>query len=272
MDTLNPNETVKPQGTESASPVEAADDVLLVRMWPKTPVLYPVAVLALLFSIFGHFWGSSPHLNRLKEITAVTASAPADQTKVMSEVNNLVSGYKTDRILGAIFLLVLAFSLFTLCVDFEVRWALITFSSALVVLLFLYILNERWGFLPGFLQRLARLTPIASPQFYMGFFIIWVILMGISLAIVRFHYVKIESNEVLVIGGIMERQQRYPTMGMKFDKDVQDVIEYYLPFVRSGRLILTFHEGGTIVIDNVIEIEKVIARLDKITGILNVNR
>jgi len=272
MDTqnsINPNVNVSAQDTKTEN---LEGEVLIIRMWPKTPMLYPMAVLALIFSFIGHSCGTSRHLAKMKATDAAAITTTVDATQNAAEIKELMSGYTVDRILGTIFLIVFAFSLFTLCVDFEVRWALISFSGTLVFLLFIYILNERLGFMPHFIQRLTRLTPIASPQFYMGIFIIWGILMLISLSIVRFHYIKIESNEVIVIGGLMERQQRYPTLGMKFDKDIQDVIEYYLPLVRSGRLILNFHEGGTVVIENVIQIEKVIKKLDVISSVLNVSR
>ena len=95
--------------------------------------------------------------------------------------------------------------------------------------------------------------------------------MILTLGVVRFHYVKIESNEVIVVGGLLERQQRYPTLRMHYSKDVSDVLEYYLPFVRSGRLILKFHDSqDLVVIDNVRNIDTVIKQLDKITGVMKV--
>ncbi len=153
----------------------------------------------------------------------------------------------------------------------EVRWALVLFSSIVVVLLLLYILNMQFNFIPNILPHIFALSPMATPQFYAGFFVIWVILMIISLGVVQFHYVKIESNEVIVVGGLLERQQRYSTIRMQYVRDIQDVIEYYLPFVNSGRLVLIFpDQRDSVVIDNVLNIDKVTDQLDKLSGVMHV--
>ncbi len=320
------SQTSAPESTQPAGqpiPPEEVPDKIIIRMWPKTPLLYPVAVFALICGIVGYLWGASPHIAYLARqadagVEMKAGSTPSENadtsekpnvgespenataTEDMSEekkaattpestsgkeqgaaaidpeilqkrVDKIISGHSVDRVFGILFIFLFAFSLFTLCVDLEIRWALIIFSAVIVVLLILYIINEQIDFLPGVLEKLVSMSPTASPQFYFSIFVIWGILILISLAIVRFHYVKIESNEVMVVGGLLERQQRYPTIRMKYTKDVQDVIEYYMPLVRSGRLILHFpDQNDSVVIDNVIQIEKVIEELDKISGVMQV--
>lgn len=281
-------ESVKEPPKEAPKEPEIPETIL-IRMWPKTPVLYPMAILALLFGLIGLFAGSSPHiraLNKMYHPTAQvqttqseqTASTPAasstmiDQAQLVEQADKLAKGLFLDRLMGLIFLFVFAFSLFTLSVDLEVRWALVTFASAMIVLLLLILVNQQYEFLPGVLSTIASLSPMASPQFYFAIFTIWAILMGISFAVVRFHYVRIESNEVIVVGGLLERQQRFPTMRMRYTRDIQDVFEYYLPLVNSGRLILSFGEGNeSVVIDNVINIDKITKQLDIISSVLHVS-
>ena len=54
---------------------------------------------------------------------------------------------------------------------------------------------------------------------------------------------------------------------MRYTKEIHDVMEYYLPFVRSGRLIFSFPEQNeAVIIDNVINIKKVTKQLDEIVG------
>lgn len=259
-------------------------ETILIRMWPKTPVLYPMALLALLFGLIGLFAGSSPHIHKLNKMyhpTVQVQVAPTEQTEsnsatvnqadIVDQADRLTKGLFLDRMMGLIFLFVLAFSLFTLSVDLEVRWALVTFASSMIVLLLLILINQQYEFLPGVLSTIASLSPMASPQFYFAIFAIWAILMAISFAVVRFHYVRIESNEVIVVGGLLERQQRFPTMRMRYTRDIQDVFEYYLPFVRSGRLILSFAEQNeSVVIDNVLNIDKITEQLDLISSVLHV--
>ncbi len=294
------NETQKTNETVNDTPTQETPkepEVIIIRMWPKTPVLYPMAILALIFSLIGLFAGSTPHIRALNKIykpavqeqlasvEASTASAdipssttidtsvpaPLDTAQIEDQSRRLIDGLFLDKLMGGIFLLVFAFSLFTLSVDLEVRWALFTFASILVVILLLVLINQRYEFLPGVISTIISLSPMANPQFYFAIFLIWVILMAISFGIIRFHYVTIESNEVIVVGGLLERQQRFPTMRMRYTRDIQDVFEYYLPFVRSGRLILSFAEQSeAVVIDNVLNIDKVTEQLDKVSGVLHV--
>jgi len=301
----NPNQET-PQSTpqaaqENQQPQQKEEeyiDKIIIPMWPKTPVLYPVAIFALICSIVGMFGGMSPKLNQLKikyaenteqvqqtnenqtqteqnqtptEENQASAQGDNGEGNVEAIAQSLVSAMVVDRILGTIFLILLAFTLFTLCLDMEVRWALVLFTSVIIVLLLIYILNMQFDFLPDILPRIFALSPMATPQFYAGFFLIWFILMLISLVVVQFHYVKIESNEVIVVGGLLERQQRYPTIRMQYVRDIQDVIEYYLPFVNSGRLVLIFPEQrDSVVIDNVLQIDKVTDQLDKLSGVMHV--
>jgi hypothetical protein len=83
--------------------------------------------------------------------------------------------------------------------------------------------------------------------------------------------VKIESNEVVMVGGVLDKRKRYSSMRMQYTKEVCDVFEYYLPFVRSGRLILRFpQEAEPVILDHVMQIDDVVRRLDHITASLQV--
>lgn len=301
------NNPVTPPASKNTSK-ESLPDSIMIRMWPKTPVLYPMAILALLFGIIGLFAGSTPHIRKLNQIyhptvhvqtaqeesmnvsqeettsseaasteATSTEAAPeeeasavvVDEAAVLKQAEQLAKGLTLDRIMGTIFLLVFAFSLFTLSVDMEVRWALLTFACVIIAMLALILLNQQYEFLPGIFSTILSLSPMANPHFYFAIFIIWVVLMIVSIGIVRFHYVRIESNEVVVVGGLLERQQRFPTMRMRYTRDIQDVFEYYMPFVRSGRLILSFAEQNeAVVIDNVLNIDKVTKELDQISGVM----
>jgi len=286
MDTPTPQEQpsdqTQPQTPDPSSKKEEILDKVVIYMWPKTPVLYPMALFALICCLVGTSAGMSPHLYQLKQHYIESA-----QTETVSEANeesentgslnvaetsqSMINAMMVDRILGGIFLLLFAFTLFTLCLDLEVRWALVLFCVAIILIMGLYILDLSYHFLPNLVPQLFELSPMATPQFYGAVFLIWVVLMIVSLGVVRFHYVKVESNEVIVIGGLLEREQRFSTFRMHYVKDIQDVFEYYLPFVNSGRLILTFPEQReSVVIDNVMQIEKVTDQLDKISGVMQV--
>jgi hypothetical protein len=267
-----------PAETETA---DRARKTLTIYMWPKTPMLWPVAFVALVCAIVGYTVGASAHTDELRQVTGITdtldrepAGPPAGVTKeqIQAESAKVYAGLRIDRVFGFIFLVTFGFCMFALCIDTEIRWALMAFLGIGLLVTILILIDERVKFLPGFFHSLLTLTPSASPQFYMGIAFVWALLMLISLVTIRFHYVKIESNEVFVVGGLLEGQKRFPTIQMKYQKDVSDVIEYYMPFIHSGRLILSFPAmEDRIILDNVLNIDKVIEQLNVLSSDLRVD-
>lgn len=294
-----------------AEPVKSSSKgnrTVIIRMWPKTPVLYPMALVALICCLVAHFAGSSdlsdypfatdaPAAEVEGEVPVVDPEVPpgTEPAASVSQEANILAAQadaadaepaagadtalpadsaseelkkkRVDRTLAVIFLLVLFFSLFAICVDLDVRWAIIYVSAIVILGLLLWILDITVGIFPKILPVLDHVTPMANAQLYLGVFLVWVLLMAISFFITRFHYVKVEAKEVMVVGGMLERQQRYDTMRMRYTKEIHDVMEYYLPFVRSGRLIFSFPEQNeAVIIDNVINIKKVTKQLDEIVG------
>ncbi len=235
-----------------------------------------MATMALICAIVGYTVGASAHTAKLREVTGISETlAPVEggppegvtKEQIQEASAKLYAGLRIDRVMGFIFLVFFAFCMFALCIDTEIRWALMAFLGIGLLITIVLLVDERTKFLPGFFRSLLTLTPSASPQFYLAIFFIWLVLMLISLVTIRFHYVRIEENEVFVVGGLLEGQKRFPTFQMKYQKDVSDVIEYYLPFVHSGRLILSFPSlDDRIVLDNVLHIDKVIEQLNELSS------
>lgn len=255
-----------------------------------------MALVALVCALVAHFAGSSQLSDypfEIKGTTAITAPAgdtappglPAGASNVTpgdasvlaaqapvadadaSDESQQIAKKRVDRTLAVIFLIVTFFSLFAICVDMDARWAMIYVSGIVIFFLVMWIINISTGFMPRILEVLDHITPMANSQFYLGVFLVWCALFFISILVTRFHYVRIEANEVIVVGGMLERQQRYSTMRMRYTKEIHDVMEYYLPFVRSGRLIISFPEQSeAVIIDNVLNIRKVTAKLDRMVS------
>ena len=272
-----------------------ADDgkVIIIRLWPKTPVLYPMAILALICGIVSQIFGVPVELtdagNAAPPPAAVepgsepappaeapdsntepgAAPAPAGEDAVAplafaKDVDRSQSGL-VNTILAVVFLIMSAFSLFVVCIDFEVRWSLLIFVVCMLVLMGA-LLADKMGYisLPDALAIFSNFTLYATPLFYYCVFAIWILLMIVSATIARLHYVRVEHNEVVVVSGILEQQKRMSTFRMHYTKEIQDVFEYYLPFVRSGRLIFTFpNEEQPLIMDNVIGLNRVLKRLDR---------
>ena len=278
-----------PLPAASTPPEERHRHSLIVRMWPNVPILYPMAIAALLCGIFSLMWGVDKELHRLSKAPTVTQGAvepgkamqtekdgpwivfDGDKVLVTANPEKIANDLQAEQVIALIFLAAFTYTLIVVCTDIVLTWALLGLLSVVVLALVMFIVNIYHPFLSGFFNFLERFTPVANAQFYFAIFIIWGLLMLGSIVYSRFHYVKIESNEVVLVGGILDKRKRYSSMRMQYTKEICDVFEYYLPFVRSGRLILRFpQEAEPVIIDHVMNIDKVIVQLDHITTILQV--
>lgn len=191
----------------------------------------------------------------------------------VEEVQPSPMGIKVDRsnselintILALVFLFMFGFSLFVVCIDFEVRWSLLSFVLLLMLVMGVLVADRMEIIeLPSALSVLSQFTLFATPLFYYSVFLIWLLLMLVSAVIARLHYVKIEHNEVVEFGGVMEKQKRMSTFRMHWTKEIKDVFEYWLPFVRSGTLIFNFpNEEKPLILNNVMHINRVLKQLDE---------
>ena len=282
------------------------DDVIIIRLWPKTPLLYPMAIMALICGIAGLIFGTPQELvdnylednpaaqstnegieaKEAKETTGedseeavpevekaepevegaddvVAPLAVASESKPVKKPVGIAD--KIHTIMAILFLATFAFSLFVVCIDFEVRWSMLGFALIMIIILAIFG-ADRLGYiqLPNAFSVLSKFTLFATELFYFSVFLIWLVLMLVSAVIARLHYVKIEHNEVIEYGGVMESQKRMSTMRMHWTKEIKDVCEYWLPFVRSGTLVFTFpNEEKPLILNNVLHINKVLKKLDK---------
>lgn len=280
-------------------------DAIIIRLWPKTPILYPMAFLALICGIVGEFLEvpaelisqTSAQVENIQPDTAAepvseepaaqpeleTTTQPATETDdaaatpsttpmevvggPVEEATNIERRSRDgliSTILAMLFLAMFAFSLFVVCIDFEVRWSMLGFVLLLGLIMSILVLDKLGHItLPSAISVLNRFTLFATPLFYYCVFVIWLLLMIVSAVIARLHYVKIEHNEVVEYGGVMETQKRMSTFRMHWSKEIKDVFEYWLPFVRSGTLIFSFpNEEKPLILNNVININRVLKKLD----------
>jgi hypothetical protein len=231
--------STEPESTASLparekEPPKPLSKVLIIRLWPKTPLLYPLALVSLIMGI-------------------LTSSAELDT--------------HISQVCGVIFLGVFFFSLFVLTIDVGLTWALLGVAGFVIVGLTGFIINIYHPFLRDLLPFLESFDPEANASFYFTVFFVWLLLMAVAYFHSRFHYVRIEPNEVMVVGGVLDKRKRFPTMGLRYTKEVVDVFEHYLPLVNSGRLVLRFsQEEEPLVLDHVIAIDKAIRHMEEITG------
>ncbi len=252
---------------------------ITIRVWPTIPILYPMAIAALICGIFSMLFGIDDELKRLSHPPAaqtvtqvdgtVSSAAP---TVAQVEYSKMAEKLKIEQVIALIFLAAFTYTMVVVCTDIILTWALLGVAVAVILGMGLFILNIYYQFLGGFFNFLGGFIPIANAHFYFAIFVVWVILMIAAIIYARFHYVKIESNEVIVVGGVLDKRRRFSTMRLTYTKEVFDVFEYYLPFVRSGRLILRFQgETEPIVIDHVMNLDAVVKKLDHVTATMQVS-
>lgn len=263
---------------------------LVIRVWPNVPILYPMAIAALLCGIFSLFFGLDKELSRLSTAPQVSQQQAAAETTtqiknqdgtwtvidgknilVTADPVKIASKIQAEQVIALIFLAAFTYTLIVVCTDIVLTWALLGLFTGVILALLMFIINIYHPFLPGLFDFIGKFSPVANAQFYFAIFLIWGVLMIGGIIYSRFHYVKIESNEVVLVGGVLDKRKRLSSMRMQYTKEICDVFEYYLPFVRSGRLILRFpQESEPVIIDHVMNVDKVIAKLDHVTATLQV--
>src|SRR4051812_38074781 len=93
--------------------------------------------------------------------------------------------------------------------------------------------------------------------------------LGIVYATRYLDYWQILPNEILHHHGPMSDLERFPTMNLKFDKEIPDVLEF--AFLGAGRLVLhVTEERKAIVLDNVLFINSVEAALKNLMSRMEV--
>ncbi len=96
---------------------------------------------------------------------------------------------------------------------------------------------------------------MANAAFYFVFGTILLMMYGIIFVTRWLDYWEFLPNEILHHHGPWSDLERFPTMNLKFDKEIPDIFEHFL--FGSGRLI--FHvqnEAKSIVLDNVMHINR----------------
>jgi hypothetical protein len=97
----------------------------------------------------------------------------------------------------------------------------------------------------------ASIYAFANAGFYLVYFLI---VLGILLIvyITRWlDYWEVMPNEILHHHGPLSDLERFPTMNLKFDKEITDVLEYAM--LGAGRLVLHVpNETKALVLDNVL--------------------
>jgi hypothetical protein len=229
-----------------------------IFMWPKVIFLYPTAIVSLICAL-----GMTIINDRTHDPTK-SLKAAVDH-KHLSQVHDTVSDEpatamdKVDRfrtpqnLLAMLFLGMFAFNLLVMALDFP-RFSLVAVILAILFGLF-FILWLGSYFQLDLLKPIhaifSSIYAVANKGFYLMVFVTLMLVFAVIYVTRWLDYWEVLPNEILHHHGPLSDLERYPTMNLKFDKEIPDVLEWVL--LGAGRLVLHVpNVAKALVLDNVL--------------------
>ena len=245
-------------------------------MWPKVIYIFPSAIVALICSV-GMFSLQNKSYDPTKTEPGVVVTENGTPESVAAVQDKTAHMTKQERfrtpqnLLGVLFLTVLAFNLIVMSLDFP-RFELVGVILAVLFTLFFVL----WV---GAYFEVDVMKPINKvlEQTYMfanaGFYFLYFLMVLVVLAVVYItrwlDYWEILPNEILHHHGPLSDLERFPTLNLKFDKEIPDVLEFWM--LGAGRLVLHIpNKDRAIIMENVLFINAKEEGLKKLMSRLNV--
>jgi hypothetical protein len=265
----------KPPVTTPATPptIKHREKGIRIFMWPKVIYIFPSAIVALICAI-GMWRLNEKSYDPSKPVTVVTsptAEGPATATTVPAKVSQHDRFTTPQNLLGLLFLTVLGFNLLVMALDFP-RFELV--GVILLTLFALFFVLWLGAFFNLDLMRpmnamFDSIYAFANAGFYIVYFLMVLILLTLVYITRWLDYWEVMPNEILHHHGPLSDLERFPTMNLKFDKEIPDVLEYAL--LGAGRLVLHVpNVQKSLVLDNVLFINSKEDALKKLMSRLEV--
>jgi hypothetical protein len=243
--------------------------------WPKVIYIFPSALVALICAI--GMWSlrdkeydrSEP--KHVASAPAEASGAEAGTTTGAAPISKRERFNTPQNLLGVLFLAVLAFNLLVMALDFP-RFELV--GVILLVLFVLFFVLWLGAFFQIDLMRpinavFESIYAFANAGFYFLYFLIVLTLLVLIYVTRWLDYWEVLPNEILHHHGPLSDLGRYPTMNLKFDKEIPDVLEYSM--LGAGRLVLHIpNVEKALVLDNVLFINSKEEALKKLMSRLEV--
>jgi hypothetical protein len=236
------------------------DHGIRIFTYPKLVFIYPTMIAALICGIGMKLVGDKTADPIKESKAAAEAQVAAGEREVSEPPPPLLKHQRfmtPQNLFGILFLGILFFNLMIMAIDFP-RFTVI--AIILMVLLGLFFLLWIAAYFDADLLKPARVIfggiyVVANSGFY---FAIAFILAGCFAVIYVTRYLdywEILPNEILHHHGPLSDLERFPTLNLKFDKEIPDIFEYLL--LQAGRLVLhVTEERKAIVMDNVLFINR----------------
>jgi hypothetical protein len=247
-----------------------------IFMWPKVIFLYPTAIVALICAAGMQIIGDRTHdpsrpLHEAYELRQLPQSARDAVDASATPMDKLDRFWTPQNLLGMLFLAMFAFNLLTMGLDLP-RFAIVAwiFVAGFVIFFLLWLGTYfKLDLLRPIHWIISHIYGVANRGFYLMVFVTLMFVLGIIWATRWLDYWEILPNEILHHHGPLSDLERYPTMNLKFDKEIPDVLEFML--LGAGRLVLHIpNVSKALVLDNVLFINKKEEALKRVMSRLEV--
>jgi hypothetical protein len=261
--------------TSTTSSPRHHDKGIRIFTWPKVIFLYPTAIVALVCGLGMSIIHDQTHdpTRPLKDAVSAKKLSAGHESLPESAATGLT---KVDRfgtpqnLLAMLFLAMFAFNLLVMALDFP-RFTLVAWVLGILFTLFFFLwIGSYFEFdlMKPIHAIFASIYAVANKGFYFMVFVTLMIVFAVIYVTRWLDYWEILPNEILHHHGPLSDLERYPTMNLKFDKEIPDVLEFVM--LGAGRLVLHVpNVNKALVLDNVILInhkeealKKVMSRLD----------
>lgn len=266
----------KPMTTPEPAP-KSRQQGLRIFMWPKVIFLYPTAIVSLICAS-----GMAIIQDRTHDPTKSLKVAVSAKSGVSTEVSGLsdapaTSMSRVDRFLtpqnlfAMLFLGMFAFNLLVMALDFP-RFTLVAWIlGGCFILFFILWLSAYFelDLMKPIHAIFASIYAVANASFYLMVFVTLFLVFAVIYVTRWLDYWEILPNEILHHHGPLSDLERYPTMNLKFDKEIPDVLEWLM--LGSGRLVLHVpNVSKALVLDNVLFITRKEEALKRVMSRLEV--
>jgi len=225
-------------------------------MWPKVIFLYPTAVVALICALGMSIIHDRTHDPTKPLKTAVNQKYLSNDGSLsdLPGTTDKVERFRTPQnLLAMLFLAMFAFNLLVMALDFP-RFSLVAVILAILFgLFFILWLGAQFelDLLKPIHMIFSGIYAVANKGFYLMVFITLFLVFAVIYITRWLDYWEILPNEILHHHGPLSDLERYPTMNLKFDKEIPDVLEWAL--LGAGRLVLHVpNVSKALVLDNVL--------------------
>jgi hypothetical protein len=270
----------------AGAPANKREKGVRIFTYPKIIFIFPSLIMALICWIgmylipdVGSFNSAREKENqaaRIKAAASAKAVSPETGRPIIAGEDRLlplkadpVRFKRKENLLGLLFLGVFMFNLIVLAIDFPRFTIFALLLLGTTILFFMLWLGMYVDVLKPLVRMVEGVYVVANAQFYLLIAIVLLIVYGVIFLTRYLDYWEIMPNEILHHHGPLSDLERYPTLNLKFDKEIPDVFEHLM--FGAGRLVLhVSDERKAIVLDTVLHVSRKEEALKKLMSRLEV--